>query len=94
MTRYFKHGTPKANALAIEPGAVCKATWTRRRCVFNVTVGARTLGTGISPTVAWEKALRKMLSERAINHLDGDVLNNHITNLEIVKIGEHTWDAR
>ena len=79
----------KPDAQALEPTAICTATWTRRRCVYNVTLGARTLGTGISPTVAWEKALRKMLRERAVDHMDGNPYNHRIENLRVARIQEN-----
>lgn len=85
----MKHERFKADAQVLEPTAVCTATWTRRRCVYHVTLGNRTLGKGISPTVAWKLALAKMWSEIAIDHLNGDCTNNDIANLRVVRISEN-----
>jgi HNH endonuclease len=49
----------------------------------------RTLGSGISPTVAWEKALAKMISERAIDHVNGIAYDNQLSNLRVVKLSEN-----
>ena len=87
--RGIRRETPKLDAQALEPTAICKAGYEGTKRIFYVYVGARTLGSGISPTVAWQRALRKMLSERAIDHVNSNPCDNRLVNLRVVKISEN-----
>jgi hypothetical protein len=80
--------TAREQALLIEPSCACKGIWSSRRCVYHVSVGDEVIGKGISPTVAWEKALAKLVSERAVDHINGDPTDNRPENLRIVTIKE------
>jgi hypothetical protein len=54
----------KADALALEPSAVCKPVYDGPTRRFVVSVGDRTLGKGISASVAWKRALENLKGEQ------------------------------
>ena len=79
---------PRQQALFLDPSCTCKAVHNGARRIFHVSCGNEVLGSAVSPTVAWERALSKLLRERAIDHLNGDPRDNRPENLRVVTVKE------
>ena len=65
--RGIRGGSPKQDALALDPTAFSKAEYDAKRPairMFYVCLPGRTLARGISPRAAWEKALEILKQER------------------------------
>ena len=64
--RGMRRESPKADVLAVEPAAVCKTIHEGLVMRFEVKLGERTLGRGISSGKAWSLALKKLKMEREV----------------------------
>ena len=78
--------TARQQALFIEPKCACQCLHSGARRSFQIVLDNEIIGKAISPTVAWERALSKLLRERAIDHLNGDPRDNRPENLRVVTI--------
>lgn len=62
--RGIRRESPKADTLALEPSAVCHTVYEGNSMRFEVRLGDRVLGRGISSGKAWSIALKKLERER------------------------------
>lgn len=64
--RGIRRESPKADVLALEPSALCKTVHEGPVMRFEIHLGDRILGRGISSGKAWKIALKKLEMEREV----------------------------